>query len=87
MTGLKSARLIAMQTVTQKELAAVEKRIDALKPLEKKVRKLEKEMDGLIKRIESPRDWRDVVGSLTDNPVAREADALGREFRSKQRKP
>jgi len=76
-----------MQTVTHKELAAVEKKIDALNLLGKKVRKLEKELADLTKRIETPRDWRNPVGTLTDNPMSREADALGREFRRKQKKP
>jgi len=76
-----------MQTVTHKELAAVEKKIDALNLLGKKVRQLEKELADLTKRIETPRDWRNAVGTLTDNPMSREADALGREFRRKQKKP
>ncbi|MEX1115233.1 MAG: hypothetical protein WEB53_08280 [Akkermansiaceae bacterium] len=76
-----------MQTVTHKELAAVEKKIDAMHLLGKKVRKLEKELADLTKRVEAPRDWRNVVGTLTDNPMSREADALGQEFRRKQRKP
>jgi len=48
---------------------------------------LEKELADLTKRIETPRDWRNAVGTLTDNPMSREADALGREFRRKQKKP
>jgi hypothetical protein len=49
-----------------------------------KVKKLEKEVASLSKKIEAPKDWRLMVGRLADTRIAREADALGREIRRKQ---
>jgi hypothetical protein len=64
-----------MQTVTRKELAVVEKKIDALKLVGKEIKKAEKELADLIKRMEPlKKSRRDIVGTLTDNPVSREAD-------------
>jgi predicted nucleic acid-binding Zn-ribbon protein len=73
-----------MQATTIKKLAAVEEKLAELSGLAKKVKKLEKEVASLSKKIEAPKDWRLMVGRLADTKIAREADALGREFRRNQ---
>ena len=76
-----------MQTVAQKKLTAVEKKLAALSGLGKQVKKLEKDLAGLSKRLDAPRDWRHAVGTLADTKMAREADAMGRQIRRKQTSP
>lgn len=73
-----------MQATTIEKLAAVEEKLAELSGLAKKVKKLEKEVASLSKKIEAPKDWRLMVGRLADTKIAREADALGREFRRNQ---
>ncbi|MGV3659556.1 MAG: hypothetical protein ACO1TE_05210 [Prosthecobacter sp.] len=48
---------------------------------------LEKAVADLNAKIGQPKDWRKAVGMLRDTPLAREADQLGREYRTKQAKP
>ena len=48
---------------------------------------LEKKFAALSKKVDQPKDWRRAVGTLRDTPLAREADALGRQHRAKQKKP
>ena len=48
---------------------------------------LEKKFTVLSKRVGQPAGWRRAVGTLQDTPLAREADALGRQYRAKQKKP
>jgi hypothetical protein len=48
---------------------------------------LEKKFDVLSKKVDHPKDWRNIVGTLRDTPLAREADTLGQQFRSKQKRP
>jgi predicted nucleic acid-binding Zn-ribbon protein len=76
-----------MQSATEKKLAAVEEKLAELSGLGKKVKRLEKEVAGLSKRIEVPKDWRAMVGRLADTKISREAVALGAEIRRKQTDP
>lgn len=76
--------LLRMQSSTAKKLAAVEEKLAELSGLGKKIKKLEKEVASLSKKIEAPKDWRLMVGRLADTKIAREADALGLEIRRKQ---
>jgi hypothetical protein len=48
---------------------------------------LEKKFTVLSKKVGQPTGWRRAVGTLRDTPLAREADALGRQYRVKQKKP
>jgi hypothetical protein len=48
---------------------------------------LEKKFTALSKKVDNPKDWRRAVGTLRDTTLAREADALGRQHRAKQKKP
>lgn len=72
-----------MQSTTEKKLAAIEEKIAAVKVLGKKMERMEKDLAGLIKRVDAPKNWRNTVGMLSDTKVSREADELGREFRRK----
>jgi hypothetical protein len=76
-----------MQTVEKRKLTAVEKKLAALSGLGRQVKKLEKDLTGLSKRLDAPKNWRHAVGTLSDTKLAREADALGRAIRRKQTKP
>jgi hypothetical protein len=76
-----------MQSTTAKKLAAVEEKLAELSGLGKKLKKLEKEVASLSKKIETPKDWRLMVGRLADTKISREAVALGAEIRRKQTKP
>ena len=76
-----------MQSTTEKKLAAIEEKIAAVKVLGKKMERMEKDLAGLIKRVDAPKNWRNAVGMLSDTKVSREADELGREFRRKKTKP
>lgn len=79
-----SATVEIMQSVTAKKLAAVEEKLTELSGLSKKVKKLEKEVASLSKKIEAPKDWRLMVGRLADTKISREAVALGAEIRRNQ---
>jgi hypothetical protein len=68
----------------KKRTEQIEGILGTLKGLGKKIKKLEKEVASLSKKIEAPKDWRLMVGRLADTKIAREADALGREIRRKQ---
>jgi len=48
---------------------------------------LEKKLAALSRKLTQPKDWRQVAGTLRDTRLAREADALGRQYRARQRKP
>ena len=76
-----------MQSTTAKKLAAVEEKLAELSGLGKKIKKLEKEVASLSKKIEAPKDWRLMVGRLADTKISREAVALGAEIRRKQTYP
>lgn len=76
-----------MQTATDEKLAIVEEKLAELSGLGKKIERIEDEMARLSKKIESPKDWRAMVGRLADTKIAREADALGRELRANQTTP
>ena len=82
-----STSISNMQSATEKKLAAVEEKLAELSGPGKKIKKLEKEVAGLSKKIEAPKDWRAMVGRLPDTKITREAVALGREIRRKQTKP
>lgn len=82
-----STSVSTMQSTTAKKLAAVEEKLAELSGLGKKIKKLEKEVASLSKKIEAPKDWRLMVGRLADTRISREADALGREIRRKQTDP
>lgn len=69
------------------KLAAVEKKLTELSGLSKEVKRLDKQVTELRKKIEAPKDWRLMVGRLPDTKMTREAFALGREIRRKQMKP
>ena len=76
--------VITVQSATAKKLAAVEEKLAELSGLGKKIKKLEKEVASLSKKIEAPKDWRLMVGRLADTKISREAVALGAEIRRKQ---
>jgi DNA-binding transcriptional regulator/RsmH inhibitor MraZ len=76
--------VFTMQSTTEKKFAAVEEKLAELSGLGKKLKKLEKEVASLSKKIEAPKDWRLMVGRLADTKIAREAVALGAEIRRKQ---
>lgn len=76
-----------MKSATEKKLAAVEEKLAELSGLGKKIQKLEKEVAGLSKKIDAPKDWRLMVGRLADTKISREAVALGAEIRRRQTKP
>jgi len=48
---------------------------------------VEKKLAELSARLDTPKNWRNAVGMLSDTKVSREADELGRQFRRKQTKP
>ena len=48
---------------------------------------LEKKVAALSRKSAQPKDWRRAVGTLRDTKLAREADELGRQYRTKQVKP
>jgi hypothetical protein len=48
---------------------------------------LEKKFAALSRQLAQPKNWRRVAGTLRDTKLAREADALGRQYRAKQAKP
>jgi hypothetical protein len=48
---------------------------------------LEKKFAALSRKLAQPKDWRRAVGMLRDTKLAREADAMGRQYRAKQAKP
>lgn len=48
---------------------------------------LEKAVADLNAKVNQSKDWRKAVGMLRDTTLAREADELGREYRTKQDKP
>ena len=76
-----------MQSATENKLAAIEEKIAAVEELGKKMDKMERDLAGLITRVDAPKNWRSAVGMLRDTKVSREADELGREFRRNQTKP
>ncbi len=76
-----------MQTTTAKKFAAVEEKLAELSGLGKKVKKLEKEVASLSKKIEAPNEWRLMVGRLAANKISREVVALGAEIRRTQTEP
>jgi len=82
-----TVHLSGMQSVAEKKLVAFEKKIDALHSIGDEVKRLEKQMVEIRKQLDARKDWRKLVGTLTDNPIAREADAFGREIRKKQKTP
>jgi hypothetical protein len=59
-----------------------------LQTLEKCVEELERKVAELSAQALDLRprqkDWRRTVGSMTDDPMAREAERLGREYRQQQ---
>lgn len=81
------ATVFIMQTATELKLAAFEKKLTELSGLSKEIKRLDKQVTELRKKIESPKDWRLMVGRLPDTKMNREAVALGREIRRKQTKP
>lgn len=86
-TGMDFLTFPVMQTIAYKKLTAVEKQHAELSGLGKHVRKPEKDLAGLSMRLEAPKNWRNAVGTLADTKLSREADAMGRQIRSKQTKP
>ena len=76
-----------MQSATKKRFAAFEEKLAELSGLGKTIKKLEKQVAGLSKKIDAPKDWRLMVGRLADTKIAREAVALGAEIRRKQTAP
>jgi septal ring factor EnvC (AmiA/AmiB activator) len=50
--------VFTMQSTTEKKFAAVEEKLAELSGLGKKLKKLEKEVASLSKKIEAPKDWR-----------------------------
>ena len=48
---------------------------------------LEKKVAALSRKSVQPKDWRRAVGTLRDTKLAREADEMGRQYRTKQVKP
>ncbi len=78
---------MGMQSAIEKKFVAVEKKLTELSALSKEVKRLDKQVTELRKKIDAPKDWRLMVGRLKDTKIAREADALGREFRRNQTQP
>lgn len=73
-----------MQSATEKKLAAVEEKLAEMDGLGKKIKRLEKELGALRKKMEVPKDWKAMVGRLADTKITREALELGREIRRNQ---
>ena len=76
-----------MQSATLKKLAAVEEKLNELSALPQAIKRLDKQVMELRKKVETPKDWKLMVGRLTDNKITREAVALGAEIRRKQTDP
>ncbi|MCH7228076.1 hypothetical protein [Haloferula sp. A504] len=76
-----------MQAITEKKLAAFEKKLGELGILSQEIKRLDRQVMELRERIDAPKDWSLMAGRLRDTRIAREADAMGRDIRRKQAKP
>lgn len=76
-----------MQSATEKKIAAFEERLTELSGLREEIKRLEVQVAILSRKIETPKDWRAMVGRLPDTKITREAVALGAEIRRKQTDP
>ena len=71
-----------MQTTAEEKLATLEAKVSTLAGLGEQIQRLEVELASLRRRTVSPQGWKAMVGGVEDSRIAREADALVREFRS-----
>ena len=53
----------------------------------KRLSALEKKVAALNRKLNQPKDWQRAVGTLRDTKLAREADELGRQYRTRQKRP